>query len=566
AVLPATWSKGNPVDIIGDANEVRYRNAMDILLEDPAVDAVLVINCPTAVASSLESAKAVVEATREKKSRGGSLKPVFACWLGDGSARPSRQLFAESAIASFETPENAIEGFVQLVRHRRAQDELLLTPPSLGSGFRVDRKRASGIIKGALAAGRKMLSEDEAKSVLAAYDVPVVATTLARSADEVADAATMILTAGSSAAVIKIVADGVSHKSDVGGVRLGILSGEEARQAAQDMLQRIARLRPGAQVRGFTVQPMIKRSGAHELIVGMSVDPTFGPMMLFGAGGTSVEVEADTSLSLPPLDLKLARQLIRRTRISRLLAGYRDRPAADIAAIELTLVKVSQLIADHPEIRELDINPLLADEQGAIALDARIGVEDAKAHPRAAMALRPYPVEWERHDQIEGIGDVELRPIRPDDEHLYEEFFRHVTQEDARMRFFSPVKGLAHKYLARLTQIDYAREMAFVAIDTNGKLLGVARFIADPDYTSGEYGVIVRSDLKGRGLGWHLMQHLIAYARSEGLQELYGDVLAENVTMLQMCSELGFEISAIADDLTVRRVRLHLPGGGHRNS
>jgi acetyltransferase len=281
---------------------------------------------------------------------------------------------------------------------------------------------------------------------------------------------------------------------------------------------------------------------------------------MFGAGGTAVEVVHDTAHALPPLDLKLARDLVRQTRVWHLLRGYRDRPAAAIDAIAEALVRLSYLVAQHPEIREIDINPLLADESGVIALDARVRVADAAAEPRVRMAIRPYPAEWATEAHVAGVGPVRLRPIRPEDERLYHDFFAHVTLEDQRLRFFTAAPSLSHRFLAKLTQIDYAREMAFVAIARDsGALLGVARMIADPDYTSAEYAVLVRSDLKGKGLGWRLMQHLIAYATAEKLERLDGAVLADNTSMLQMCRELGFGIEADPDDASVRRVRLQLP-------
>jgi acetyltransferase len=281
--------------------------------------------------------------------------------------------------------------------------------------------------------------------------------------------------------------------------------------------------------------------------------------MMFGAGGTAVEVIADTAHALPPLDLKLAARLIDETRISRLLAGYRDRPRADIAAIAQALVRVSYLVTDHPEIRELDINPLLGDEHGCIALDARVRVADQTAEPRRPMSVRPYPVEWEKEETAGDVGRVLLRPIRPEDEALYPRFFERMSPEDVRMRFFTARPDLSHKFLARMTQVDYAREMAFIALSVpGGELLGIARLIAEPDYVRAEFAILVRSDLKGKGLGWRLMQHLIAYARAEGLQEIYGQVLATNATMLNMCSELGFAIEAPEADVGLRLARLRL--------
>ena len=307
------------------------------------------------------------------------------------------------------------------------------------------------------------------------------------------------------------------------------------------------------------MQPMVRRPGSHELILGMSLDQTFGPLMMFGAGGTAVEVVRDTAHALPPLDLNLARDVMRQTRVWDLLQGYRDRPRADIDAIAEVLVRLSYLVARHPEIRELDINPLLADEHGVLALDARVSVVDAISSPRTPLVVRPYPVEWSLELDIPAIGAVRVRPIRPDDERLYEQFFAAVSADDHRLRFFGAGPNLSHGYLARLTQIDYAREMAFVAIaKTSQTLLGVVRLVADPDYTRGEFAILVRSDLKGRGLGWRLMQHLINYAKCEKLQDLHGAVLAGNTTMLQMCRELGFSVASDPDDAAVRRVVLRL--------
>lgn len=557
-VLPPTWSRGNPVDIIGDAGPQRYAVAMEALLEDETSDAILVMNCPTALASSEAAASVVIAAAEAHRKSHRQRKPVLSNWLGDGAAAASRQLFIAGGIPTFETPDAAIGGFMQLVRYRRAQDELMQTPPSLPGGLQFDAKVARGILRKAIAEGRGMLSEAEAKALLSSYGIPVVETEIAGNPDGVAVIAAEILKT-QKACVVKILSDDITHKSDVGGVRLALKTPEEARVAARDMLVSVHELVPKAVIRGFTVQPMIERSNAQELIVGMSEDATVGPLMMFGAGGTAVEVIADTAHALPPLDLKLARQMMRETRIYRLLEGYRDHPAADIGAIALALVRVSYLVAEHQEIRELDINPLLADEHGAIALDARVRIADPAITPRKPLSVRPYPVEWEAQDELVGVGRVILRPIRPEDETLYEHFFSRLTPEDVRMRFFTAAPDRSFKFLARLTQIDYAREMAFVAIAAEkGELFGVARLIADPDYTRAEFAVMVRSDLKAKGLGWRLMQHLIAYARGEKLGELYGQVLAANTTMLTMCRELGFSIAADPSDAGLCHVALAL--------
>jgi acetyltransferase len=557
AVLPATWSKGNPVDIIGDAGPDRYEAAMKVLLEEPTSDAVLVINCPTALASSEDAAAAVLHAIASASERGRT-KPVLTNWLGDGAATESRKRFAAARIPTFETPGAAIDGFMQLVRYRRSQDELMRTPPAGPKESLADRERARKVIQGALRRGQPMLTEFEAKDVLTAYGIPVAETVICADADSVAATARKIL-GQYRACVVKIHSDDISHKSDVGGVRLGLMSADEAREAARSMAAEIARARPDARLDGWVVEPMIERPGAHELIIGMSEDATFGPTILFGAGGTAVEVMKDTAHALPPLDRGLALDLMRQTRIYRLLEGYRNRPAANLDAIADVLVRVGALVADLPELRELDINPLIADDKGCIALDARMRVADAATSPRKPMSIRPYPAEWEKDGHLPKLGAVHLRPIRPEDETLYEKFFAHVTPDDMHMRFFTAAPGRSHRFVALLTQIDYAREMAFVALSEAGdELLGVARMTADPDYTRAEYAVLVRSDLKGKGLGWFLMQHLIAYARKEGLRELYGEVLAENTTMLAVCRKLGFRVEPDVEDPALRHVTLPL--------
>ena len=334
-------------------------------------------------------------------------------------------------------------------------------------------------------------------------------------------------------------------------------------RAAADILARARKLRPEARISGVIVQAMVVRQKARELILGLADDPTFGTVVVFGRGGTAVELINDKALALPPLDLQLARDLIERTRVSRLLRGYRDVPAVKQDAVAMVLVKLAQMAAEIPEIRELDINPLLADEAGVLAVDARVAVGRSSRKfsglGTTNFAVRPYPSRWERHIEVKDGWRVFVRPIRPEDEPAIHELLRHVTPEDLRLRFFAPMKEFTHQFIARLTQLDYARAMAFVAFDeASNELVGVVRIHSDSIYESGEYAILLRSDLKGRGLGWALMQLIIEYAKSEGLKVISGDVLQENRTMLQMCRDLGFEVKADPVEPGICNVKLRL--------
>ncbi|MEQ1669581.1 MAG: bifunctional acetate--CoA ligase family protein/GNAT family N-acetyltransferase [Hyphomicrobium sp.] len=564
-VLPPTWSRANPVDIIGDAGPDRYRQALQPLIADTASDAILVMQCPTASADPLDNAAAVagLAGSDHKGDDGAAAKPVLTCWLGDDAARASRALFDQHGIATFETPSDAITGYMQLVRHTRAQIELMQTPDGAVAQSGEAQREITTLIAQAVASGRAMLTAVEAKAILKAAGVPVAESVVAANPQEVRSAAQKLLMHAPSVAV-KILSPDISHKSDVGGVRLAIESAEAAGLAAEEMQARITEKRPDARLDGFMVEPMIRRTNAHEVIIGMSVDPTFGPLLMFGAGGTAVEVMADTALALPPIDDVLARHMIAETRIARLLAGYRDRPPAKISAIVDTLVRISNLVVQNPEIRELDINPLIVDEHGAIAIDARIAVVSQAVSRRAPLAIRPYPAQWETETAVPGIGAVDIRPVRPEDERHYQAFFAKISSADVRMRFFTPRVDLSHRYLARLTQIDYAREMAFVAISReSSELLGVVRLVLEPDLWRGEYGILVRSDLKGKGLGWSLMQHLINYARAEGVREITGLVLGENTTMLDMVQKLGFALRTADDEPGAVEVVLNLSPAGN---
>jgi acetyltransferase len=363
--------------------------------------------------------------------------------------------------------------------------------------------------------------------------------------------------------VLKVLSPQISHKSDVGGVALNLEDEAGLREAVATMLARVARLRPDAVVTGFTVQAMVRRPRALELIVGASVDPLFGPVLLFGQGGTAVEVVADRALALPPLNAPLARALVERTRIAKLLHGWRDVPAADLDAVTAVLVAISELLAVEPRIAEIDINPLLADAQGVIALDARVRVSAAAPAGAHHFAIQPYPSEWVERLDWQGRA-LTLRPIRPEDEAQHLAFLGQLSPEDVRMRVFYSRRSIERSELARLTQIDYEREMAFIAtapLDGGGEeTLGVARAICDPDNDSAEFGVIVRSDIKGGGLGERLMRKLIAYLKRRGTRQLAGSVLHENLRMLNLARDLGFTVQPVPMGEDAHPVVLDLRG------
>ncbi len=561
ASLPRDWSGSNPIDIVGDADAARYAAALEVLLADPGNDAILVMNVQTAIASAEDIAATVtglVGQYRQQHHRGA--KPVLAVWVG--ANQKTIELLSAAGIPNYPTEDDAVRGFMYLVRHRELVAELAQVPPAMPREFEPDTATARAIVAAALADDRQWLDPVEIKRLLEAYEIPMVPTFVAADAEQAVAYASELFAQGSTV-VLKIMSRDIIHKSDVGGVMLNLTTPAAVRAATADILARARKLRPEARISGVTVQTMVLRPKARELILGFTEDPTFGTVIVFGRGGTAVEVINDKALALPPLDLQLARDLIERTRVSRLLRAYRDVPAAKHDAVALVLVKLAQMAADIPEIRELDINPLLADESGVLAVDARISVgqveQKFKGTGPANFAVRPYPSQWQRHIEVKDGWRVFVRPIRPEDEPLIHELLHHVTIQDLRLRFFAPMKEFTHEFIARLTQLDYARAMAFVAFDEGtNQMVGVVRIHSDSIYETGEYAILLRSDLKGRGLGWALMQLIIEYAKSEGLKAISGDVLKENTIMLDMCRQLGFEVKADPVEHDLCDVRLAL--------
>ncbi|MEN3211110.1 bifunctional acetate--CoA ligase family protein/GNAT family N-acetyltransferase [Methylorubrum populi] len=552
----------NPLDLGIDAVPEDYVRALEPLLAGRDSDAVVSVHVPTARAGSREVAEAVAGTVAKGRSA-GRRKPVFAVSIGEDAA--IRAIYAEAKIPLFATDADAVEGFLHLVRYREAQTDLMRTPDALPRDFSPDVAVARRIVDEALAEGRTWLDPHAVTELLTAYRIVSVPVTLAPDPDGAAAAAWPLI-AGGGTVVLKLVSPDVVHKSEVGGVRLGLTSEADVREAAHAMIARVRELRPDARVAGFAVQPMLRRPQGRELIAGLAEDPVFGPVVVFGRGGTAVEVIDDRALALPPLDLALASELIGRTRVARRLEAYRDVPAADLPAIALLLVKLAQLAADLPAVRELDINPLLADADGAIALDARVRIAPEPIpserrrgnwHPR--FAIRPYPSDWERRLDV-GERCVQVRPVRPDDEDMFRDFFAQVDPEDVRLRFFAPVRDFNHAFLARLTQLDYSRAIAFVAIDEaaseDRRMLGAVRLHANANHDTGEFAILVRSDIKGTGLGVALMRMMIDWARAEGIAVVEGSVLAENRPMRAVCRHLGFTEEPMPDDPTLVKATL----------
>jgi acetyltransferase len=572
--MPAGWSRANPLDIDGDAGPERYLAALDALAADRGVDAALAMHCPTGMSDGDAVARALAEAVRA--GRFGRM-PVLACWLGGARARAGRASLREAGVATFDAPAAAAAAMAHLTDWGRAQAALLRVPDrGEAEGPTPDAARAevAAILAAVADEGRRILLEPETNAVLGAYGVPVVETHVAPDPEAVA-AITAILLPRAGAVAVKILSRDIVHKAEVEGVALDLADPQAAAAAARAMDARAAERRPEARRDGFIVQPMLRRALGEELIAGIGRDEVFGPVIVFGAGGIRVEAIGDTAVALPPLDGSLATELMGRSRVGRLLlgppgaepepglaAGPGAEPAAEGPgrAVKAVLVALSHLSEDFPCIRGLDINPLLADGSTAVVLDARLEIEPGEVGrpgPNPDFAVRPYPGAWTRRIDLKGTRFT-LRAIRPTDAYLYPAFLARLDPEAIRMRFLAPRKHFPDEMGLRLSQLDYDRDMAFVAIDPEGALAGVARLAVEPERISAEYALIVRSDLGGRGLGSALMRHLIEYARAEGLARLEGAILRENEAMIGLVTRLGFVIGPDPDDRELVTSRLDL--------
>lgn len=542
--LPPFWSHANPIDLLGDATAERYRLAVEVCAKDSTVQGLLVLLTPQAMTDPTATARALAPFAQTEG------KPLLACWMGGLEVAGGKAILNGVGIPTFDAPEGAIRAFLHMVQYRRAQELLYETPQALPDDWRPDSDRVRGIIEKARAAGRHLLTESEAKGVLAAYGIPVTATVECSTADAAAQAAEKI----GYPVVLKLLSPTISHKSDVGGVQLNLTDAKAVRSAFEKIRQNVIKLGDTAAFAGVTVQPMIRAQGL-ELIVGSSIDRQFGPVILFGAGGILVEIMQDRALALPPLNRTLARRLIERTRIQAALKGVRGQRPVNMDELETLLVRFSQLVTDQPDIAEIDINPLLASPEQLVALDARVLLLPAEA-PRPRLAIHPYPNQYTAAFTLKDGVTVTIRAIQPEDEPLIIGLHGRHSEHTIRMRFFSLVKVLSRDSLIRLCHLDYDREMALIAVthrDDETICLGVSRYYLNPETGSAEFAVVVDDAIHRRGLGRHLMQRLIAVARERGVKRLVGLVLAENTPMLDLTHSLGFvrDNSATGDVLRV---------------
>ncbi len=561
-LLPALASLTDLIDLSEDATPEHYKVAIEAAGKDRQIDGVLAIYSPKAGADASGVAHALAEVKR------AVAKPLLACWMGDASVVPARLILNEAAIPSFRTPEAAVGAFGNIASFYQNQQLLQQTPPPLSALAKPDIEGARLIIENVLAERRKVLTEMESKTLLSAFQIPVTRTILARSANE----AMMIATQLGFPVALKIESPDISHKSDVEGVALNILNATGVRDSYHDMMQNVARLQPHARINGVTVQNMAHARRGREVCVGLVTDDPFGPVIAFGAGGTMIELINDRAMELPPLNQFLARRLIERSRVAETLGEWRGASAVNMDALEQVLLRVSEMVCELPQLREMDINPLIVDETGAVAVDARIVIDQApqslngRANNYNHLSILPYPARYEQLWPMRGGGDYTVRPIHPEDAQMLQELMQHLSPESRYFRFVSSIVELPPSMLARFTLIDYDREMALVAVVKERKtgpegetleaerIVGVSRYITNPDQSSCEFALVVADDFSGKGLGSRLMLSIMDVAREKGLAEIEGLVLTKNPGMLKLMKSLGYTVKPFAEDPDFRLV------------
>jgi len=550
--LPKQWSHGNPVDIVGDAPPRRFAEATAALLADPGVDALLVLYSPVAVTPPEAAAQAVVEGARERHR-----KLVLAAWMGALNPALSRAALEDHDVPNFYTPENAVEAFSFLCAYRRNQAQLMEVPAALTHGERAwfrNPAAARAIFDAVRGAGRSTLTGGETQDLLRAFGVRVPPSAVVASREAALAAARKI----GFPVVLKIHSPDITHKSDVGGVRLNLRDEHMLAGAYDAMLRHARAVRPDARIEGAIVQPMLRYAHAREVLVGVATDPVFGPVITFGTGGTAVEAVRDAAVALPPLNATLAGALIDRTRIGRVLGAYRDVPAADREALVELLCGVSDIVCALSWLKEMDLNPVIAHPGGAVIADARAVIDPARVQspPRYGhMAIHPYPAELEGEVALRDGTRVPLRPMRPEDVDYEQRFVRRLSEQSRYQRFLHQLPELPPAMLARFTQLDYDRELALVAFSPDrSEFIGVGRFMPNADGETAEFALTVADDWQGRGLGRVLLERLCDCARTAGYRTLFGHILNANRDMLGLADRLGFaHVGRDGDLVTVAR-------------
>ena len=550
AVLPAFWSHGNPIDVLGDARADRYKAAVEACLNDENIDGILIVFTQQAVSESVEIAKNIVELVRGKAYQN---KTILTSFMGFGAVQEANHILNANNIPTYSTPEQAIKTYMYMYNYQRNIDLLYETPEELPVDAAPPKRPIMVILRNAAFEGREALTEDEAKKILKYYNFPVVRTAVANNVDE----AVAFSQEMGFPVVLKILSPQIIHKSDAGGVILNVNSPSEVREAFELLIQRATAYNPNAQIIGVTVQPMIEKKG-QEIIIGGKTDPVFGPVILFGMGGVGVELFKDYSIGLPPLNTTLIRRMMEETKVYQLLKGYRNTPSVDLKRLDETMLLFSQLLVDFPQIKEIDINPLLINEKEACILDARIVVDKDKVckkfEPHEHMVISPYPKKYEILWSLKNGQEVLLRPIKPEDEPLWLEMFQSFSEESIRYRFFQMVKDTPHEVRVRYCNIDYDREVAMVSeIVENGKrkLLGVSRLSIESDGKSGEMAFIVSDYWQGLGLGTKMVDYVLDIAKEKGVENVYAIMLPDNYRALSLVKKMGFDIKYLSDG-TVR--------------
>jgi acetyltransferase len=552
-VLPASWSKNNPVDVLGDADPHRYEAATRACLADPEVDAVLVILTPQAQTAPFDVATRLAELNDQTK------KPVLACWMGDVSVQTSRVLFNQRNIPDYRTPEAAVRAFAAMAAFHDNQQQLLQVPDPMEMQSAPEIDNARLIIGGVLGEDRSILSQAEAKAVLAAFKIPILQSIPANSAQE----AILVAQETGYPVAMKIDSADITHKTDVGGVRLGLSNAREVRKVYQELLSSVSALRPDAKIRGVVIEPMWKGRHARELMVGIVRDEVFGPVISFGMGGTMVEIMRDREVALPPLNQFLVDSLIDRTKAARLLKSMRGAPEVDRKALEDLLLRVSEMACELPAIVEMDINPVIANADGVVAVDARIIVarHNEAALPYDHMAIHPYPRHLVQDVELVNGTQITIRPIRPEDALIERAFVNGLSEQSRYFRFMYALPEITPELLSRFTQIDYDRDMALIAVtqeDEKEVQVGVARYYTMTDPGSCEFAIVVADDWQNRGVARCLMADLVQAARSRRYARMTGTVLKQNTRMLEFTRTLGFEMSANSEEPGLMDVTLAL--------